>query len=177
MNVANQYNPLFEKKYSDRVQIMDLIKRIARVYTEKEKYYDDLRIFDIFEVFYMISVLSYSRLLIGSKILDNLSVDFVLKAKKFNDEIFNEILKNKIPVYKQIYKSFKLIRKGQVLYKAIRATNPIGFVLSFSGPIAFESVKDQVKDYVYQRAGRFTIYCYESNRLKRENAFIIPEDI
>jgi len=125
----------------------------------------------------MISVLAYNKLLFSSKILDSITVDFILKAKDLNNEIFNEVLKNKIPRYKQIYKSLNLIRKGRVLYKALRTTNPVGFLVSISGPIAFESTRIQMRDYIYHRAGRFTLYCYESNRLKRECAFFIPEKI
>lgn len=176
LNVMKQYNPFYEKSYSDKEQLLELIHSISSIYSSQKELYNELRILDIYEVFYMVSVLAYYKLLFSSKILDNLSVDFILKAKNINDEVFNEILQNKLPLYKQLYKSFRLIRKSRTLYKAVRATNPVALIVSFSGPIAFESVKVQIREYIYQRTGRFTLYCLESNKLKRNNAFIIPED-
>ena len=176
-NVVKNYNPFFEKNESHKEQILYLIKSIAAIYSDKENVFDDLRVMDLFEILYMISVLSYNKLLMGSVLFDNLSVDFALKAKDISDEIFNEVLENTIPRYKQIYRSYKLIRKSRVLYKAIRSTNPVGFILSFTGPIAFEGIKEQLVDYIYQRTGRFTIYCYESNILKRDHIFFIPDEI
>lgn len=177
VNAVNQYNPLHKKSYSDWVQLQELVIRIGQIYSAKKKFYDDLRILDLYEVFYMISVLSYSKLLFGSKILDNLSVDFVLKAKRINDDIFIEFFRNKFPAFKHLYRSLKMIRKGHVVYRAIRSVNPVGLVLSVSGPIAFESVKIQMRDYIYHGTGRLAIYCYESNRLKRDCVFKIPKDI
>jgi hypothetical protein len=175
INAAKQYNPFYKKTFSEKDQLLQLIHSISRVYTPKEEFYEEFRVLHVFEISYMISVLAYYKLLFSSKLLDNLTVDFLLKAKNFNDEIFNEILSNKLPVYKQIYKSFRLVRKSRLLYKAVRAANPVSFLVSFSGPLAFESVKSQMKDYIYQRVGRFTLYSFESDKLKRNKAFFIPD--
>lgn len=173
VNAFKQFNPLYEKSYSDKEQLNSLIKGIAGAYTDKKDIIDDLKIIELFEVLYMISLVGYNKLVLGSVILNNLSVDFVLKAKKINDEIFDEVLKNSIPGYKKIYRSFKLIRKSRVLYKAVRSANPMGLILSVSGPIAFEGVKSQFRDYIFQKTGRFVLYCYESNALNRDNIFHI----
>lgn len=173
VNAMKQYNPFYSKDFSDREQLFSLIKSIAAVYTDKEDFFDDLRTTEIFEIFYMVSIVSYNKLLMGSVFLDNLTVDFILKAKDHTDEIFNEVFQNSLPGYKKFYRSFKLLRKSRILYKAVRSSNPVGLVLSLSGPIAFEGVKSQLRDYVFQKTGRFTMYCYESNALNRENLFFI----
>lgn len=173
VNAIKHYNPFYEKKGSDREQWYNLIKEISSVYSDKDLFYDDLRIAEIFEIFYMISLVSYNKLLLGSVILDNLSVDFILKAKNLNDELLNEVLKNSLPRYKQIFKSLNLFRKGRVLYKAARSTNPVGLILSVSGPIAYEGIRSQFKDYIFRKTGRFVIYCFESNALNREKLFFI----
>ena len=173
VNAMKQYNPFYTKGFSDREQILSLIKSIAGVYTEKDDFFDDLRITEIFEILYMASLVSYNKLLMGSVILDNLTVDFVLKAKDLNDELFNEVLQNSVPGYKKFYRSFVLLRKSRILYKAARSANPVGLILSLSGPIAFEGMKSQFRDYLFQKTGRFTIYCFESNALNREKLFFI----
>lgn len=176
INVAKQYNPFYKKSYSDRDQILQMIKAIASVYSSQDNYYEELRILDLFEIFYMISVLFYSKLLFGSKILDYITVDFLFKAKDLNDEIVHEILKNKIPIYRQVYRSLQLIRKSRIIYKAVRSTNPVAFFFTFTGPMAFEGVKSEIRDYIYLRAGRFAIYCFESNKLNRDSIFFIPDE-
>lgn len=171
VSTVRKYNPFQEKRDSEIDQLINMVTRIAAVYTEKESIFDDLRIIDVFEILYMISVVSYNKLLPGSLILNNITVDLLLKAKDINDEIIGEILKNRIPLYRQIYRTFRMFRKGRVLYKAIRTSNPVGLFFSLSGPIVMEGLRSQVKDYIFQRAGRFTIYCYESNKLNKKNIF------
>lgn len=177
INVVKHYNPFYEKSYSEKARILDMITRIASVYSVDQNIYDDLRVLDVFEVLYMISVLLYKNLLFSSKVLDNLSVDFILRAKDLSNEIFDEILKNKLSIFKRVYRSYTLIRKSRVLYKAVRSSNAIGLIFSFTGPIAFEGIKIQLKDYFYQRIGRLTLYCFESNKLKKDNIFYIPDDL
>jgi len=173
INAVKGYNPFYENKVSHRDQLLNLIKEIASVYSDKDDIFDDLRIAELFEILYMVSLISYNKLLMGSIILDNLSVDFILKAKNLNDDLFNEVLEHSLPGYKQYYKSFKLFRKSRVLYRAARSANPVGLVLSLSGPIAYEGMKSQFRDYIFRKTGRFTIYCFESNALNRKKLFFI----
>ncbi|MCP4162657.1 MAG: hypothetical protein GY760_21540, partial [Deltaproteobacteria bacterium] len=137
---------------------------------------EQLRILDLFEILFMFSILAYNKLLFSSIVLDNISVDFILKAKSINDEIITEVLKNKIPFIKRIYKSLNVAWRGKILYKAARSTNPVGLVVSLTAPVAVESVKMQLRDYIYHRAGRLTLYCFESNKLKKNIVFKIPEE-
>ncbi|MBI9097747.1 MAG: hypothetical protein JEY91_04690 [Spirochaetaceae bacterium] len=177
LNAFRQYIPGLESPFSEKDQLWQIVCRIASVYTDKENFYEELRFLELFETLFMISILAYNKLLLGSLLFDNLSVDFVLKVKDLKQDIFDEVLKNRIPRYKQIYRSFKLIRKSRILYKAVRSANPAGLILSLSGPVAIESIKSQMRDYIFQRTGRFTIFCFESNILKKEKLFSFPEDL
>lgn len=171
VKAANQYNPFNESESDDRGKLLQLIRIIASPYNKKERFYDNLRLIDIFDSLYMISLLGYSRILGGSFILNNLSVDFLLTAKNVSDEIVGEFLQNSVPPLKRYMRSWRLYRKSRYLYKALRRGNAAGLLLSISGPIALEGIKSGIRDYVYRRAGRMALFCYESNFQKKKRLF------
>lgn len=171
LRVVDQYNPLSRKEGDDRGQLANLIRTIASPYNNGERFYSSLRVIDLFDSLYMISLLGYSRIIYGSFLLDSISVDFALTAKNISDEIVGEMLKSHFPGIRKAFRSYKLYRKSRFLYRAVRSGNAAGLILSVSGPIAFESVRTVIRDYIYRRAGRMTLYCYECNQLKKKRLF------
>jgi len=173
IRTAGQYNPLAEKGEPEREQLMQMIRAIATPYNRKDVFYSNLRIIDLFDSLYMISLLAYSRIQFSSFLLDSVSLDFLISTKNISDELTGELLFRRFPFFRKSYRTFKLYRKSRFLYKALRRGNAVGLILSVSGPLAVESMRTAIRDYLYRRAGRMTLYCYEANQLNKKRLFEI----
>ncbi|MBN2656503.1 MAG: hypothetical protein JXR86_05530 [Spirochaetales bacterium] len=171
VRTANQYNPMASNGVSHKEQLLRMIGAIAEPYSGRKNFYSDLRVVDLFDSLYMISLLAYSRILFGSFLLNSVSLDFLINAKNLSDELAGEWLSRRFPRFRESYRTFKLFRKSRILYKAVRRGNPVGLIFSLSGPLAVESARTVIRDYIYRRAGRLTLYCYDSNRLKKKRLF------
>lgn len=171
LRAADQYNPFSQSKNEDKSQLFELVRLIASPYCQKDQFFEKLRVIDIFDSLYMLSLLGYSRIMGGSFLLNNVSVDFLLTAKNINDEIVGEMLQNQVPHLKKYLRSWKLYRKGRYLFKAVKRGNALGLALSVTGPIAMEGLKATVRDYLYKRVGRMTLHCFESNYSRKKRLF------
>lgn len=175
LKAAGRFNPIASDIESEREyeKIFEMIRRIATTYDDKSIFYSRLRIIDLFDSLYMASLLAYNPILRGSFLLDNISVEFLLTAKNLSDEITGKWLKKLFPHIRQTYRSYKLYRKGRFIWKAVRNGNPTSLVLSISGPLAAEGVRTVLRDFIYRRAGRLALYCFECNQLKKKRLFDI----
>ncbi|MBB6479078.1 hypothetical protein [Spirochaeta isovalerica] len=173
VRTAGQYNPAAPKGVSDRQQLYHMFLAIAGPYSRSKNFYHRLRLVDLFDSFYMISLLAYSRILFGTFLLDNISLDFLITAKNIGDELAGEWFSTRFPRFRESYRTYKLYRKSRILYKALRRGNAAGLILSVSGPLAMESVRTVIRDYIYKRTGRMTLYCFESNHLNKKRLFEI----
>lgn len=171
LRAASKFNPLEDSRTDDRGRIIHLVRTIASPYDSSDKFWESLRLIDLFDSFHILALLGYGRILNGSLILENISVDFLLTAKNLSDELLGEVLQKGLPFFRKYYKTWRLYRKGRYIYKALRSGNPAGLIFSLTSPIAVEGLKSGIRDYIYRRAGRITLYCYESNYMGKERLF------
>jgi len=171
LRAADGFNPFADPENRDAERLLGLVKAVASPYNDAERFYDDLRLIDLFDSLYMLSLMGYARILTGAFLLDNVSVDFLLAAKNLGDEWFGEILGKRLPLISRYWRSMRLYGKVRRLYRTVRVGNPVSLIWSLTGPIAAETAKTAVREYAFRRVGRMALYCYECNYLKKKRLF------
>jgi hypothetical protein len=164
-------NPITAQDPSHLKQVYRLYEVIARVYYPKaDQPLLQLRIHEALEMGYMGSILILHKIFSTPGVralLDHVSVEFVLQAKRFTEDDF---LKYGSKYLSMSYRSLRLLRKVQRIFRVFGGgLLPTSLIVTLGSPILVQQLKTTLQEFVYHRAGRLFLYTWETNTLRTQS--------